>query len=152
MINARAETLIHKPSFSKPFKTQRCLVVADGFFEWQKNLGKKIPFYIHLRSKKPFGFAGLYDTWESPEGESITTCTIITTTPNELIAPMHDRMPVILRPEAREIWLDKEISEPEKLLTLLNPYKASEMVAYEVSPLCNSVKNNIPDCIKPIVK
>jgi putative SOS response-associated peptidase YedK len=151
-INARAETLIQKPSFARPFKTQRCLIVADGFYEWQKSQGKKIPFFIHLRSKRPFGFAGLYDTWHSPEGEAITTCTIITTLPNELIAPMHDRMPVILKKEDREIWLDKNISDPVQLLPLLKPFPATEMTAYEVSPLCNSVKNNSPDCIRPVKK
>jgi putative SOS response-associated peptidase YedK len=152
MINARAETLTQKPSFAKPLKSQRCLIVADGFYEWRKELGKKIPLFVHLRTNRPFGFAGLYDTWQSPDGDEISSCTIITTSPNELIAPIHNRMPVILRPEAREIWLDRNIEDSAKLLPLLKPFEASELEAYEVSPLVNSVKNNNPDLVKPISK
>ena len=150
MVNARAETLIEKPSFFKPFQTQRCLVVADGFYEWRKEGREKIPLAIRLRNDKPFAFAGLYDRWQSPENELITSCTIITTTPNELLAPIHNPIPAILTPEARESWLDNTITNPLKLIPLLKPYNAQEMEAYEVSSQVNSVKNNNPDLIKPV--
>jgi putative SOS response-associated peptidase YedK len=154
MINARAETLAHKRSFSRAFKSQLCLIIADGFYEWQKieDNKKKIPFYIHLRSNQPFGFAGLYDRWKSKEGTSITSCTIITTMPNELIEPIHNRMPAIIQPENREQWLNKDVQDTEKLMDLLQPYKAEEMEAYEVGMQVNSPKYNRPECIKPAGK
>lgn len=151
-INARAETLAEKPSFLRPFQTQRCLVIADGFYEWQKIGAKKTPFAIKLKNEQPFGFAGLYDKWQSNEGEIITSCTIITTEPNSLLAPIHNRMPAILTAEARDIWLDKDVKDTRKLMPLLIPYDAIAMQAYEVSDLVNSVKNNSPNLIKPLGK
>jgi len=162
-INARAESLSEKPSFLRPFQTQRCLVIADGFYEWSnvakgsadgaRKQGKdKTPLAVRLKNKKPFGFAGLYDRWQSPKGELITSCTIITTEPNELISPIHNRMPAILTTDAREIWLDRNLSDPYKLMSLLIPFDADEMESYEVSSLVNSVKNNSPNLIEPVGK
>ncbi|MEE9523768.1 MAG: SOS response-associated peptidase, partial [Thermodesulfovibrionales bacterium] len=119
MINARGETVSDKPAFRSAFKKQRCLVVADGFYEWKKEGKSRIPVYIRLRSRKPFGLAGLYSVWHSPEGKDICTSTIITTDSNKLVAPVHNRMPVIIREEARDLWLDPEDSEKGKLLPLL---------------------------------
>jgi len=152
MINARAETLTQKPTFSRPLKTQRCIIPANGFYEWKQDIvsRRKAPFYIKLHSGKPMGFAGLYDTWRSKEGKIITSCTIITTKPNALIEQLHNRMPVILEPNSREMWLDKAIQEPRELIPLLKPYDANEMAMYEVSKMVNSIKFNGPDCIKPV--
>lgn len=152
MINARAETLAEKASFKRPLKSQRCLIVADGFFEWQKTGAQKIPMFIRLRDKKPFGFAGLYDVWKSPEGQSLTTCTIITTTPNELMATIHDRMPVILPPQAYARWLDPANQDLGELQKLLQPYPAEEMTAYPVSTAVNSPRNNSAELIRPVAE
>lgn len=152
MINARAETLTQKPTFSRPFKTQRCIIPANGFYEWKQDIvtRRKTPFYISLRSDKPMGFAGLYDIWTSKEGKLITSCTIITTKPNDVLGQLHNRMPAILEPNSREMWLDKSIQEPRELIPLLKPYEATEMTVYEVSKMVNSTKFNGPDCIKPV--
>jgi putative SOS response-associated peptidase YedK len=150
MINARAETLTQKPSFARPLKDRRCLIVASGFYEWRVREGKKFPVYVRLRTDRPFGFAGLYDRWRSPENETVVTCTIITTSPNELLVPIHNRMPVIVDREDRDRWLDSSVQEPDRLIALLKPYRASEMVAYDVSVRVNSPKYNQPDCIEPV--
>ncbi len=149
-INARAETLTVKPAFKDAFKRRRCLVVADGFFEWQKQGATKIPLFIHLEPERPFGFAGLYEIWTPPLGEKLVTCTIITTEANELVRPIHDRMPVILPKEAEDFWLDSAVEDHMRLLDLLQPYQASDMSAFTVSKLVNSVKNNSPECIQPV--
>ncbi len=149
-INARAETLTVKPAFKDAFKRRRCLVVADGFFEWQKQGASKTPLFIHLEPERPFGFAGLYEIWSPPLGEKLVTCTIITTEPNELVRPIHDRMPVILPKDAEDFWLDSAVEDHTRLLDLLQPYQASEMSAFTVSTLVNSVKNNSPECIEPV--
>lgn len=151
MINARTETLVQKRSFSRSFKTRRCLIIADGFYEWRVEKKIKIPMYIHLQSNKPFGFAGLYDTWKAPDGNRITSCTIITTEPNKIVKPIHNRMPVIIEKDKRSIWLDREIEDPEILMDLLKPYAAKEMRAYEVTRMVNSPKFNSADCIKPVI-
>lgn len=151
-INARAESVAQKPSFLRPFQNQRCLVIADGFYEWQKTGSKKTPFAIRLKDNKPFGFAGLYDKWQSPEGDIITSCTIITTEPNELLAPIHNRMPVILPKDTYDIWLDKNQKDINKLISWLTPYNTNDMQVYEISPLVNSPKNNDPTLIKPLGK
>lgn len=150
MINARAETVAQKPSFKKPLAERRCLVVADGFYEWTKGpaRGEKIPMHIALKSREPFAFAGLWDAWRSPEGEMISTFTIITTTPNELIQQIHNRMPVILRKEEEGRWLDPGEKDPVKLQLLLMPYEADEMEMFRVSRAVNSAKNDSPLCIK----
>ena len=149
-INARAETLTVKPAFKDAFKRRRCLVVADGFFEWQKQGATKTPLFIHLDPERPFGFAGLYEIWTPPLGEKLVTCTIITTEPNELVLPIHDRMPVILPKDAEDFWLDSAVEDHTRLLDLLQPYQASDMSAFTVSKLVNSVKNNSPECIEPV--
>ena len=149
-INARAETLTVKPAFKDAFKRRRCLVVADGFFEWQKQGASKTPLFIHLEPERPFGFAGLYEIWSPPLGEKLVTCTIITTEPNELVRPIHDRMPVILPKDAEDFWLDSAVEDHTRLLDLLQPYQASDMSAFTVSTLVNSVKNNSPECIEPV--
>jgi putative SOS response-associated peptidase YedK len=149
-INARAETITVKPAFKDAFKRRRCLVVADGFFEWQKQGATKIPLFIHLEPERPFGFAGLYEIWTPPLGEKLVTCTIITTEPNELVRPIHDRMPVILPKDAEDFWLDSAVEDHTRLLDLLQPYQASDMSAFTVSKLVNSVKNNSPECIQPV--
>lgn len=150
MINARAETLAEKPSFKHAYKRRRCLILADGFYEWQTIPGSKAkqPMFIHLADRKPFGFAGLWETWH-PGDENILSCTIITTEPNELMSKIHNRMPVILPPSAWEEWLDPAELKPEALDHLLKAYPASEMAAYPVSTLVNSPANDTPDCIAP---
>lgn len=150
MINARAETLADKPSFKHPLRQKRCLIVADGFFEWRKEGKQKIPMYIFLKDQKPFVFAGLWDTWTSPEGKKISTCTIITTEPNEFMKKIHNRMPVILPKEYIDTWLDRSIENEQQVLPLLKPYPEKEMDAYEVSRVVNSPKNNSPECIENI--
>lgn len=150
MINARAETLAEKPSFKHPLRRKRCLIVADGFFEWKKEGTQKIPMYIFLKDQKPFVFAGLWDTWTSPEGKKISTCTIITTEPNEFMKKIHNRMPVILPKERIEDWLDRSIENEHQVLPLLQPYPEKEMDAYEVSRFVNSPTNNSPACVEKV--
>jgi putative SOS response-associated peptidase YedK len=150
MINARGETIADKPSFRSSFKKQRCLVVADGFYEWRKGEKVKVPLYIRLRSKKPFGFAGLYSVWHSPKGQDICTSTIITTDSNELVAPIHNRMPVIIPKDARKVWLDPDMQDKGELLKFLAPYDTMAMEAYEVSTKVNSPAYNSEENITPV--
>jgi putative SOS response-associated peptidase YedK len=150
MINARAETVATKPAFRAALRKRRCLIPADGFYEWQKRgLGKQ-PVYIILKSREPFGFAGLWESWTSPEGEEVRTCTIITTEASELLKPIHDRMPVILTSEAEAVWLDAAIQEPGALLPLLKPYPADEMEWYPVSTRVNNPAHDGKECIVPL--
>lgn len=127
LINARAETVDKKPSFRDAFKKRRCLIVADGFYEWKTEGSKKIPLFYYLKSGRPFGFAGLYETWMSPDKKETNTCTIITTAANELIASVHDRMPVILSGEQEKAWLEGNAADAAGLLSLLKPYPADKM-------------------------
>lgn len=150
MINARAETLAEKPSFRTALKKRRCLVLADGFYEWKREGKLKTPMYIQLKDRRPFAFAGLWETWNSPEGEWIKTCTIITTTPNALIEKIHDRMPVILPPKAYDLWLSPGELPAEKTLPLLKPFAASQMRAVAVSPLVNNPRFDSPECVAPV--
>ena len=149
MINARAETLAEKPSFKNAYKRRRCLILADGFYEWKKEPGSKTktPYYIRLKSGKAFAFAGLWENWHSPDSSQILSCTIITTQPNELLADIHNRMPVILPPGAYKQWLTPGESDTRDLAGLLKPYPASEMKAYPVSTLVNNPANEMPECI-----
>ncbi|MBI4760686.1 MAG: SOS response-associated peptidase [Chloroflexota bacterium] len=151
LINARSETLAEKPSFRGSFKYKRCLILADGFYEWKTVAGKKtkIPYYIHMNDRRPFAFAGLWDSWESPDGSNLKTCTIITTEPNELMATLHNRMPAILHPRDYAKWLDPSPQTPESLLPLLKPYPADAMTAYPVSTLVNKPENDSPELIVP---
>src|ERR1041384_635603 len=135
MINARAETIAEKPAFRAALKKRRCLIPADGFYEWKKGetpKAPKQPFCIRLKSKEPFGFAGLWEHWTSPDGEEVLSCTIITTEVNELLKEVHHRMPVILPREAEAVWLDPKIQDTDKLLPLLKPYRSDEMEFYSV--------------------
>lgn len=150
MINARSETVAEKPSFRSAFRNRRCLVLADGFYEWQRQEGKKQPFYFRLQDKQPFGFAGLWEHWQSPAGEEIETCTILTTAANELMHSIHDRMPVILAPKDYDIWLDPTVKKPEQLQPLLHPYSSEAMTSYPVSTLVNKPTNNTPECINSL--
>jgi putative SOS response-associated peptidase YedK len=150
MINARAESVADKPSFRQAFQNQRCLVVADGFYEWKKEGTTKRPFYIRLKSGEPIGLAGLYNVWKSPEGEQICTSTIITTDANEIIQPLHDRMPVIASPDVFDLWLDPTIHDKALLQAVLKPYEPGAMDVYEVTPKVNSPKNNSPENIQKI--
>ncbi|SEM05574.1 Putative SOS response-associated peptidase YedK [Syntrophus gentianae] len=133
MFNARAETVAEKPSFRNAFMKRRCLIVADGFYEWQKLEKVKKPFHFSLKSGRPFGFAGLYESWLSPDNKRIDSCTILTTDSNELIAPIHDRMPVILPRDSASLWIDPEHQGKEKLLSLLKPFPAEGMKMEEVT-------------------
>ena len=153
MINARSETLMEKPSFKSAFKRKRCLIPATGFYEWKAVEGQKTktPMYIQLKTGKPFAFAGLWDRWESKEGSTILSCTIITTSPNELVGQIHNRMPVILNPENYSLWLETGEPPLEKLNQLLQPYPEAEMQAYEVSRLVNKPDVDNPSLIHPLV-
>ena len=147
MINARAETLPEKPAYRVPFARKRCLILADGFFEWKQLDKGKQPFFIQLQSREPFAFAGLWDQWTSPQGDERRTCSIVTCEPNELMAEIHNRMPVMLDRAAMWEWLDPE-AQPIALRALLVPY-AGAMKAYPVSKLVNKPEIDSPDCLKP---
>jgi putative SOS response-associated peptidase YedK len=152
MINARAETLAEKPSFRNAFRRRRCLILADGFFEWKQNPGSKNkqPVYIRMKNGLPFAFAGLWEIWSSPDGAEIRSCTIITTEPNSLLLPIHNRMPVILKPDSYHRWLLPGDTQPTQLNELLIPYPPEEMATYAVSRLVNSPQYDSPEIIKPI--
>lgn len=149
MINARAETAAEKPSFRTALKRRRCLILADGFYEWQKRDSRKQPFYFRVGGQ-PFAFAGLWEHWQSSEGDTIDSCTILTTEPNDLLRSFHDRMPVILEPKDYDRWLDPTLQDPEKLQPLLRPYDAEKMSSYPVSLEVNNPRHDSPDCIEPI--
>ena len=151
LINARGETLAEKPSFRGSYRHKRCLILADGFYEWKSfgNRKSKTPYYIHMQDRKPFAMAGLWDHWESPDGSSIKSCTSITTTPNELTGAIHDRMPVILHPRDYAKWLDPTPQTPENLQPLIKPFPADAMTAYPVSTLVNKATNDAPEMVVP---
>jgi len=145
-INARSETVITKPAFRNALNKRRCLVLADGYYEW-RTVGKvKQPFYFHVHDEQPFAFAGLWDRWTG-DAEPIESCTIITTDANELSRPIHDRMPVMLTREGCALWLDPDIEDREALQELLKPYPADVMACYPVSPLVNNPRNNSAECL-----
>ncbi len=149
-INARSETVAEKASFKASFRRRRCLVLADGFYEWSKSSSGrgKTPYYFSFKDHRPFAFAGLWDVWYSPEGDPLKTAVILTTRPNEIVKPVHERMPVILKPEDFQTWLDPQEGSPEKFQSLLEPYPGGQMQSYPVSPYVNSPKNNSPQCIQ----
>ncbi len=151
MINARAETVGDKRSFRDSFRRRRCLVLADGFYEWQRTGSGKRPMRIALRSGEPFAFAGIWSMWKDPEGTRIPTCAIITTSANDLLMPIHHRMPVILPREMEGFWLDRSIEDRSRLRSVLTPYPDAAMEAYEVSTLVNSVANDGDDLIARLV-
>lgn len=150
MINARAETIAEKPSFRKAFQRQRCILPADSFYEWQRKNGEKIPIRIKLKNDDLFAIAGLWESWKSPDGKVIHTCTAITTEPNNLMKPIHDRMPVILKREDESAWLDPRNIDVDFLGNMLQPFDESQMDAYSVSSAVNSPKNNEESLIVPV--
>jgi len=150
MINARSETAATKPSFRAAFKSRRCIVPASGYYEWKRDGKVKVPYFIRLASGEPMGIAGLWESWRPREGgEAIETCTLLTTGPNELTAAIHDRMPVILREEDYDDWLDSG-ADREFLQSLMRPYAGDEMEAYAVSARVNSPRNDDEECIKAV--
>ncbi|WP_407314866.1 SOS response-associated peptidase [Desulfosporosinus sp. SB140] len=152
LINARAETLEEKPSFNRLLAQKRCLILADGFYEWKKEGRIKRPYRITLQDGRPFAFAfaGLWDSWMSPTGQTISSCTIITTAPNTLLEPIHNRMPVILPQDMESFWLDEGVTFNREIKSLLTPFPAEQMVAYEVSSLVNSSRYDGPECVFPV--
>ena len=149
LINARSETAASKASFRQAFKQRRCLVIADGFFEWRKGGRIKEPYYISMKDDRPFGFAGLWEHWER-EGRAIDSCTILTTDANELMQPIHDRMPAIISPESYDLWLNPEVHEVAQLQPLLHPCDPAAMQAIPVSTLVNNVRNESAMCVEPV--
>jgi putative SOS response-associated peptidase YedK len=148
MINARAETLDEKVSFKQPFKKKRCLILSDGFYEWKKQDKEKQPYRFIMKDRRPFAFAGLWECWVKGD-KPLYTCTIITTTPNELTKDVHDRMPVILPPSEYDLWLDRDVNDTEKLKSLLVPFNDQLMDVYPVSSIVNSPKNESAKCLEP---
>ena len=149
MINARAETLLEKPSFKHAFKKRRCLVLATGFYEWKKEGKQKQPMFIHLKGHPVFAFAGLWEEWKSESLPILRTCTIVTVEPNSMMTAIHDRMPAILSSESRTRWLDPK-SDPQMLLSFLRPYPSEQMEAWPVSTKVNHVAFNHPHCMAPV--
>ena len=150
-INARAETVATMGLFREAFRRRRCLVVADGFYEWRTDGQRKRPHFIRLRSGRPLAFAGIWSMQREPVGTPYATCAIITCVPNELMAPIHNRMPVILPPAARDQWLDRGATEIA-LRALLVPFPSAEMDAYEVSTAVNWARNDSPECVRPMTR
>ena len=149
MINARAETVPEKPSFKSSFQSRRCLILASGFYEWKKGPKAKTPYYIMVRNRKLFSFAGLWTVWTSPEGDEMRSCTIITTQPNAFVRDIHDRMPVVLREEREDAWIDPDTSEAD-LKAMLAPYPDKDTYGHPVSREVNYTRNNSPELIKPL--
>lgn len=147
-INARAETLTDKASFKGLIRSRRCIIPADGFYEWKKTEDSKQPMRITLRDGGIFSMAGLYDIWTAPDGSRLSTCTIITTAPNRLMADIHDRMPVILNPEAESAWLDRSNQDIPALMSLLQPFESEQLQAYPVSPAVGNVRNDYKELIQ----
>jgi putative SOS response-associated peptidase YedK len=150
LINARSETAADKPTFRAAFRRRRCLVPADGFFEWHTENGKKQPYYFTLADGAPFAIAGLWERWQAPTGDVVESCTLLTTEANDLVRPLHDRMPVILAPADYPLWLDPEVNDPGPPASLLVPFQASAMAGRPVSPRVNAVRNDDPGCVEPI--
>jgi len=153
MINARSETAHEKPSFRAAFKYRRCLILADGFFEWHSKAKgtPKTPYFFKLENDYPFSFAGLYEHWQSKDGGELHTCTILTCPPNEMVSKYHNRMPVILDKDARWTWLEQGMDK-SILRNLLAPYPADKMKCYAVSRAVNSPENDRPEVLEPVVE
>jgi putative SOS response-associated peptidase YedK len=150
MINARSETLLEKPSFRNLIKNKRCMIPSNGFYEWKKISDKKIPYFISLKDHELFSFAGLYDIWVDSSGKEYKTFTIITTESNSLMSEIHNRMPVILKQEYEEIWLDENILKIEMLLDIFKPYNSSNMDVYQISNFVNNPTNDYKELINPL--
>ena len=151
LINARSETVATKPAFRSAFRKRRCLMPADGFYEWKKEGTKKQPFYIHLKAGGPFAFAALWEDWQDEDGKPIQSCTILTTEVNSMLKPLHDRMPIILPPENFEKWLDTEIQMPEEILPLVQALPGEALAMHPVSSLVNNPKKEKAECVAPVV-
>ena len=150
MINARAETVAVKPSFRSAIRRRRCLVPADGFYEWQRAPGRKQPYYIRFRDGRPFAIASLWERWEGPDGSAVESCALITTAANDAISPMHDRMPVILASKDFDPWLDPSVPADDAILSLLRPFPADGMTAFPVGLQVNNPNVDRPSCIEPL--
>lgn len=150
MINARSETAAEKPAFRDAVRMRRCIVPVDGFYEWQKLASGKQPMRIRRRDRRPFAFAGLWERWRKGDAEPVESFTVLTTEPNDLLRPIHDRMPVILAPEDFDRWLDPALRSPDAVSGLLAPCEDDELEAYPVSTLVNSWRNDVPACIEPV--
>lgn len=150
-INARAETVAEKPAFRESFAKRRCLIPADGFFEWQRLRKGKLPHYIYAADHKPLALAGLWSSWKDPDSEErVLSCSIITGESNQLVAGIHDRMPVILDEDNWALWLDRSVTDREQLTSLLTVRAHNSMAEHPVSTLVNSVANNLPECVEPL--
>jgi putative SOS response-associated peptidase YedK len=149
LANARAEGIATKPAFREALRKRRCVVPASGFYEWQTIGRLKQPWFFQLQDESPFVFAGLWERWRSADGVELQTCSLITTTPNDVIRPLHDRMPVILRATAIDRWLDPANTEPAQVESLLAPLPDGALKATSVSARVNSVRNEGPECIEP---
>lgn len=148
--NARAETLVDKPTFRDAFRTRRCLIPASGFYEWEIIGRARQPWIFRLRDERPFALAGLWETWRAPDGTQLDSCAVVTSAPNALMAPIHHRMPVILaEPAAWDAWLDPRINDFDTLARHLRPFPDDEMTAVAVSPHVNSTRNEGPECLVP---
>ena len=154
MINARSETAATKPSFRAPFKKRRCLIPADGFYEWTGEKGRKQPWFLHLPDKQPFAFAGLYESWRDKQAAQDSpdhrTATILTTAASPSVSKIHHRMPVILTPDAYEKWLDPSLQEPATVQQIISEFCVTDLAAHPVSKMVNQVRNNSPECINPL--
>jgi putative SOS response-associated peptidase YedK len=148
LINARSDSVAEKPAFRSAFKRRRCLIPADGFYEWKTADGKKQPYLFRLIDNRPFAFAGLWERWHGPEGD-VESCTLITTDANEVVRPVHNRMPVILDRNAYGNWLDPNVNDKQTLQALLQPFDPSVMIAQAVSLHVNNARNDDPGCLLP---
>lgn len=150
LINARAETVAEKPSFRNAFQHRRCLVPADGFYEWTGKAGGKQPYHVRRKDGRPFAMAGLWERWQPRGGEAVESCTIITTSANDVVGRVHDRMPVILAPEDWRRWIDPRTAGPADLTRLLAPCPSRDLVAYPVGRMVNSAASDGPACVEPV--
>ncbi|MFH7326600.1 SOS response-associated peptidase, partial [Desulfurivibrio sp. C05AmB] len=152
LINARSETVHEKPAFRKALRTKRCLVPASGFFEWSKTASKKVPYYISMKEGVPMALAGIWDVWDTPDGEVLESFSILTTAANRLLQPIHDRMPVICQPADFALWLDQTVNDPARLQPLLQPCPAELLQSWPVSTLVNNPRHDSEECIRPVTK
>lgn len=150
--NARAETVAWKNAFKQAFRQRRCIIPADGFYEWKDTGDGKVPHYVTGSSGRPLGLAGIYEPWETPEGDEELTCTIITTDPNELVGSVHDRMPVMIRPSDRDRWLDMDVEDVQELVDLMGPVEGGTMDVWVVSAEVNSPRNDHPGLLEEAVE
>lgn len=150
MINARSETVAEKPSFRHAIKYRRCIIPTSGFYEWEHTGNKKQPYYIQLAERSPMCIAGIWETWKAPDGSELETFAILTTAANKLVAPIHDRMPVILHPDTFTLWLNHNMHDPEQLQPLYQPYPPSEMTAHKVPDLVNNPRFDSSACIAKV--